>query len=87
MTNINYIKICDYILRNPKKSIKKYKTEFLEILKDINEEQLDSILLKMTYSKILTEKKIKFRNMFYPTYIVNLDNLDTISRQNLCKLD
>lgn len=75
MVKINYVKICDYISKNPKKSTKNCKLELMEILHLKNIEEVEQIIAEMIYKKILKEKKIRWRGMFYPIYIVDLSKL------------
>lgn len=86
MKNINYVKICDYILKNPKKSTKNCKLELLDILNLNDIEQVEYIITEMIYKQIIKEKKIRWRGMFYPIYTVDLSKLDTISRQGLVRI-
>lgn len=86
MKNINYVKICDYILKNPKKSTKNCKLELLDILNLNDIEQVEYIITEMIYKQIIKEKKIRLRGMFYPIYTVDLSKLDTISRQGLVRM-
>lgn len=86
MANIEYIKICDYIMKNPKKSTKNCKIDLVEILKLNSVEEVEGILKDMINNQVIKEKKIKWRGMFYPIYQVNLTKLDTISRQNLIRI-
>lgn len=85
MKNINYVKICDYILKNPKKSTKKCKDELLGILNLKSRDEVEHIITEMIYKQILKEKKIRWRGMFYPIYEVDLAKLDIMSRQRLAR--
>lgn len=75
MSNIIYIKICDFILKNPKKSAKKCKEELFEILKLNEPFELDEIIAQMLYKNILIEKKARWKGFFYTVYDVNLNNI------------
>lgn len=76
MRNTTYIKICDYILNNPKKSTKNYQIELLKNLNSINEEELDTVITFLISKKVITEKKIKWRKLLYSTYTVNIGELE-----------
>lgn len=76
MKNTTYIKICDYIINNPKKSTKNYRLELLSSLNGINEYELDNTISILISENVLKEKKVKWRKLLYDTYIVNIDNLE-----------
>lgn len=87
MKNINYVKVCDFLLKNPKKSTKKCKLELLDILNLKSIEEVEDIITEMIYNQILKKKNIKWRGIFYTTYVVDLTKLDIISRQKLGEIN
>lgn len=74
--NIYYVKICDFILKNPKKSTKKCKEELLDILKLNDSSELDVIIAQMLFKQILKEKKARWKGFFYTVYTVDLNKLN-----------